>query len=295
MPTMDLSTVGRTRDDEQATIEELSGAQQVGGTDRRWLLALAGIAAFVCLGFVSSAVAPPSTQNLEPAVEPRVMPTDSRPATSSRLPIEVLQPVAGASVNGGRVAVSLRATPHSRVHVSVAVGDAILGWRDVVTDGDGSWAGAVRVFASRVALPAAVTAVARFGQQPIEARTPVVLVGGSLVIVWDAGVNEAADGRALVRFAGSAPLTFTDVTAQVTADGRIVGRSRGSSYVDAVRPGSAGAKELGLGTISGSILINEPLHGRLVLHLAWRDASTGATSAIQQDLDPPADDASPPG
>ena len=54
MPTMDLSTVGRTRDEEQAVLEELSGTGPVGDTDRRWLLAIAGIAAVICFGFVSN-------------------------------------------------------------------------------------------------------------------------------------------------------------------------------------------------------------------------------------------------
>ena len=49
MPTMDLSTVGRTRDEEQAVLEELSGTGPV-GTDRRWLLAIAGIAAVSASG-----------------------------------------------------------------------------------------------------------------------------------------------------------------------------------------------------------------------------------------------------
>ncbi len=187
MPTTDLSTVGRTHYEEQAVIEELSGAQPVGGTDRRWLLAIAGIAAVICFGFVSNSVAPPQATNANPGVhlaaasdspriaaddDPRPSPWPVAPAIDLRLPAD------GASVTGGEVRVSLRTAPQTKAHLSVSVGDAIIGWRNVTTGPDGAWEGSIRVFAAHVALPATVHVIALLPRGAAEAAATITLNGG---------------------------------------------------------------------------------------------------------------------
>ena len=78
---MDPDVLGRGRADEAAIIEELSDPVAVGHPDRRWLLAIAGMAAIVCFGFVGSAVAPPSPPTSRSAIEVPA-PTDLAPAPS---------------------------------------------------------------------------------------------------------------------------------------------------------------------------------------------------------------------
>ena len=199
MPTMDLSTVGRTRDEEQAVLEELSGTAAGRRTDRRWLLAIAGIAAVICFGFVSNSVAPPSgdgRQSRRPTSPRRRTHPGSRP-TTTRVPrprrrrraIELRLPADGASVTGGDVPVSLRTAPQTKVHVSVSVGDAIIGWRNVTTGPDGAWEGAVRVFAAHVALPATVHVIALLPRGAAEAAATITLNGGAQVVLWDASIG----------------------------------------------------------------------------------------------------------
>ena len=201
MPTMDLSTVGRTRDEEQAVLEELSGTGPV-GTDRRWLLAIAGIAAVICFGFASNSVAPPSVHNAYPA-DDRAVASDaprfalgdaprSSPPPSPRA-IELRLPSDGASVTGGLVQVRLHTSPQVKILVSVSIGDAIIGWRNVKTESDGSWEGAVRVFAPRIALPARVSVVALLPQGRTETSEAIVLDGGGLVVLWDASIVATTD------------------------------------------------------------------------------------------------------
>ena len=295
MPTMDLSTVGRTRDEEQAILEELSDSRPTGGTDRRWLLAIAGVAAVICLGFVSNSVAPPSVRNAYPGDDravasdaPRLaLGDDPRNSTPpSQRAIELRLPADGASVTGGLVQVRLHSSSQVKIHVSVSIGDAIIGWRDVKTESDGSWEGAVRVFAPRIALPATVSVAALLPQGPIEASGAIVLEGGGQVVLWDASIVAATNQMPTVGYRASAPLDVARVRAWVTDDtGMTLGQAMASSHVEEWQAGSAGGRELGLGTISGEIPLRGWIAGRVVLHLAWDDPVTGAPQGLERDIE----------
>jgi hypothetical protein len=288
---MDLSVIGRERLEEQAILEELSGSPtSVRAADRRWMVALAGIAASVCVGFVGAFVAPPSADTDLRSVDgpPRPTAWGSAAAQSPAPPIDLLLPAGGALVTGGQVAVDLTAAPGRKVHVSVTVGDAVLGWRDVVTNEDGAWKGEVPVFAPRVALPAVVHAAALLQRAPVEAHNPIVLDGNSALVVWDASVIVGSDGRPTAVYHATAPLAFTDIAAWVAgADGSRAGASAKASHGAAPLPGSAGGRELGLGSVTGTLLVRGPVSRPLVLHIVWHDPATGASGTVLRVLAEP--------
>ena len=292
VPTMDLSTVGRTHDEEQAVLEELSDSHPVGHTDRRWLLAIAGIAAVICFGFVSKSVAPPTATNANPGVHlaaesdaARLAPTDdSRPSPwPAARGIELGLPAGGASVTGGEVPVSLRTAPQTNAHLSVSVGDAIVGWRNVTTGADGAWEGSLRVFAAHVALPATVHVIALLPRGAAEAARAITLNGGAQVVLWEASEVAGIDGRPAVRYRASAPLGYAKVAAWVTdAAGRRIGEAIGASRVEEWQAGSAGGRELGLGTLAGAIPVRGRITGPVELHLSWRDPVTGEPGVLDR-------------
>ena len=263
---MDPHVLGRGRADEAAIIEELSDPVAVGHPDRRWLLAIAGMAAIVCFGFVGSAMSPPKPVDPERLPGSPAMVEGPGPSTTPPTPlIKLLAPADGASVTGGRVAVRLLAAPNRQVLVAVTVGAAVLGWRMVLSDASGAWEGDVKVFAPRVALPAVVRVVAPLGRATVEASAGIVLAGGAQVVLWDASVADGLGKVPTVRYRATAPLDFTGMTAWVTdgdGDGRWLGKRSNTARVEAMQPGSAGGRELGLGSISGVIPAVARSHGR---------------------------------
>ena len=209
---------------------------------------------------------------------------DAHPWEPSVAPaIELVQPVEGAAVTGGQVAVTLRTAAHQRVHVSVLVGGAVLGWRGVTTGPDGTWAGYVEVFAPSVTLPATVRAVVVLPQGAVEVTQTISLNGGGAVVLWNVSLVSSDGHRPDVEFSASAPLRFAHVSAWLTdaANGRI-GQTAGGSFVDIWRVGSAAGRALGLGTVSGTIPVRRRVVGQLVLHLAWRDPVTGVRGSLHQ-------------
>ena len=117
----------------------------------------------------------------------------------------------------------------------------------------------------------------------IEAKASIAIEGAGLVVLWDATAVERSPGRLVVEYRPSAPLTVTHVSAWIPdGTGRLLGKSISASRVEEWQPGSAGARDLGLGTVSGGIDILGRIAGGLVLHLAWRDPITGATGALQR-------------
>ena len=110
------------------------------------------------------------------------------------------------------------------------------------------------MFAPRVALPAVVRAIALGPDGAIEAKASIAIEGADLVVLWDATAVERSPGRLAVEYRASAPLTFTHVSAWITdATGRPLGKTISASRVEVWQPGSAGARDLGLGTVSGGI------------------------------------------
>ena len=286
---MDVGVVGRGRIEEQAILEELGGpAKPVRVADRRWMLAIAGIAAVVCMGFAGDLVSPtPADPTLVPD---RAAPAPSAPSTTASSPaaaiVVALSRPDGAVVDG-LVPVLVRTVPDHRVHLSVSVGTAVVGWRDVKVGTDGSWQGDVEVFAPRVALPAAVHAATRNGPTAVEASDAFTLGGGPPIVAWKASVVTGRAGAMTVAYHASVPLTFTRVDAWVTdARGRRVGGSRSASSVDEWQAGSAGARELGIGSIVDVISVRGHAKGRLVLTIAWRDASTASSGTLVVPLEP---------
>ncbi|HEY6569497.1 MAG TPA: hypothetical protein VIZ22_04365 [Candidatus Limnocylindrales bacterium] len=280
---MDVSVVGRERVEEQAILEELAGPEKsVRGGDRRWMLAIAGIAAIVCMGFAGDLVWPTPH---EPA---RMLPNDdplapnkpsAGPDDAPALAVDVTRGKAG--VTGALVPVQVRAAPNDRVHLAITVGTAVVGWRDVKVGADGSWQGEVQVFAPRVALPAAVHASTSTGSAAVEASDPFTLGGGSPILVWKASVVTGRRGAMTVAYRASGPLTFTRIDAWVSdGRGRRLGASRTASRVNEWQAGSAGARELGIASIVDVISIRGKPRGGLVLTIAWRDASTASTGTL---------------
>ena len=291
---MDVHVVGRDRVEELAIIEELSGPPRpVRAADRRWMLAIAAIAAVVCLGFAGDLVSP---QPIDDAV---AVPAPGTPAPSHQRAdasapagvIEVELVGRDAVVIGGFVPLLVRTSPNHKVHLSVTIGTAVVGWRNLEVGASGSWRGDVRVFAPRVALPAVVHAATQNGQVAVEASDPFELGGGSPIVVWEASVVAGRDGGLTVAYRASAPLTFTRIDARVTdARGRQVGASRAASRVEDWRAGSAGARDLGIGSVVDVINIRGRGMGRLVLTMTWHDASTGATGTLDWVLEPAGSD-----
>jgi hypothetical protein len=286
---MDMRVVGRERGEERAILEELSGPPKtVRAGDRRWMLAIAGIAAIACMGFAGDFIAPTSTEMARPSPD-NVAPAPDAPneqpgVRANGIQVDVSR--GHTTVGGGLVPVRIHATPNHRVHISVTVGAAVVGWRDVKLGADGSWTGWVEVFASRVALPAVVHAVVVDGSTRAEAFAATTLGGGSQVVIWDASIMSGEDGRPIVAYDAAAPLSFGDVDAWVAnAAGHRLGASRREILVDFARPGSAGGRELGIGSVADAIKLRPGAVGTLVLHLAWRDASTGARGSLERTVD----------
>ena len=87
-------------------------------------------------------------------------------------------------------------------------------------------------------------------------------------------------------YRASAPLDIARVRAWVTDDtGMTTGQAMASSHVEEWQAGSAGGRELGLGTISGEIPLGGRIAGWVVLHLAWDDPVTGAPQGLQRDIE----------
>ena len=92
---MDHEVIGRERADEVAIFEELSGAPSlVRGADRRWLLAIAGMAAIVCMGIAGNYAAPaPKERDVAIPKEGQASPpsgTDQLPVAPPRAAHRVL-------------------------------------------------------------------------------------------------------------------------------------------------------------------------------------------------------------
>ena len=287
---MDISAVGRTRGDERAVIVELTAVR---GHERTGPLVLAGIAAAVAIGLLSNAITPPNVSETGLVDGPIVRPNDlhlalrTDPGRSPRpAGIELLSPTVGTNVIGGQVRVSFRTAPEQRVHLSVTLGDLVVGWRDVTTGADGTWDGLVRVFAPRDARTAVVRAATRFEGASAGVADPITLDGGAEFVLWDASLVAGAGGRPAVAFRASAPLAFSHIAAWVTdASGNRVGKTTGASRVEPSQEGSAGGRELGLGTVSGEIQLGRRIAGAVLLNFAWRDPVTGAPGELQRTLD----------
>ena len=110
---MDIHVVDRDRVQELAIIEELSGPPRpVRAADRRWMLAMAGIAAIVCMGFAGDLVSPQQTDQpahvdmAQASGDPSASPIEPAPP----IDVEVLSvdrrrdrwPGAGAGSDGTR-------------------------------------------------------------------------------------------------------------------------------------------------------------------------------------------------
>jgi hypothetical protein len=285
---MDVRVVGRERVEEQAILEELSGEPRpVRVADRRWMLAVAAIAGIVCMGFAGDLVSP------KPIDQPARVEMAQASGDPSASPVEPAPPmdveVLGADgvVTDGLVPLRVRMAPDHNVHLSVAIGRAVVGWRDVTTSGFGSWEGIVEVFVPTIELPATVHAGTREESAAVEVVVPFELDGGPAFTIWDASVIGRPDGGSSVAYRAFAPLTFTHVDAWVTdTRGRRLGAASSASGVEEWRAGSAGARELGLGSVVGEIELRRRSAGALTLHVAWRDASTGATGTLERILEP---------
>jgi len=289
---MDDEVIGRERSDEVAILEELSGAPSaVGGADRRWLLAIAGMAAIVCLGFAGSFAAPAPTRlgNLDAQKSGQASPSAGidRLAIAPQPPaISIVRPASGSVVTAGSIPVVLVAAAGSHLHISLTIGAAVLGWRNVDVDDDGRWSGTLSVFAPQVVLPATIRAVGTVDGAPAVAEAVITLGGGPMLYLWTAWVDHAPDGTVLVRYRAAAPLSQTSVDSWVTdRDGRQLGASTDASVVDQWIPGSAGARDLGLGSVSGFIPLSGLVDDALTLHISWEDPLSKASGTLERALD----------
>jgi hypothetical protein len=69
------------------------------------------------------------------------------------------------------------------------------------------------------------------------------------------------------------------------AAGNRIGKTTGASRIEPSQAGSAGGREIGLGTVSGEIRLGRRIAGPLFLNFAWRDPITGAPGELQYTLD----------
>ncbi len=284
LTTMDTDVLGRTRSDEVATLQELgAGPERVRPLDRRWLLALAGVAAIVCIGFLGDR--PTATLTV------RADPTGPAPAASAAAApaaprsFELLEPVEGTTVIGGVVPVGLSGPPGVRVHVAIELGASVLGWRNIALGPEGTWRGGVRVFAPRTAVPAVVRVSGVVDGRRAEVARSFSLAGGTPVVMWATRTVDVPGGR-VVEVAGTAPLADGLVVVSVLdPGGKRLGAARLPVRVDADLPGSVGGAVLGIGGFAGCIRLSGPAPDPLLLRVARVDAG-GARSAPERLVDP---------
>ena len=289
---MDHEVIGRGRADEAAILEELSGAEPVGRPDRRWLLAIAGMAAIVCMGIAGNYAAPaPKERDVAIPKEGLASPpsgTDQLPIAPPRAAIEFVRPVPESVVTKGSIPIELRAAAGSYIHVSLTIGAAVLGWRMVDVDDRGRWSGTLSVFAPQVALPAMVRAAGSIDGSQAEADAAITIGAGPPIQVWSAWVRSAV--RRQVHCAVSSRCPARPGLGTWMGHRQRLGAASGTpptrllsttgSQVRRGRATSALAASAGLFRSVGR------RRRPLTLHISWKDPLTKASGTLERALDP---------
>jgi hypothetical protein len=90
-----------------------------------------------------------------------------------------------------------------------------------------------------------------------------------------------------VRYRAAAPLTLGSVHGWVTdSTGRRLGDTSTEIAVDDWVPGSAGARDFGMGSVNGLISLSGRVDDSLTLHISWEDPLSQAAGTLERALDP---------
>jgi hypothetical protein len=242
-------------------IEDLTEARSglgAGHTNRWFGVAIAVLAAVVGLGFIGrSATGPEVATIVAPQETSQLTPAFSDILTSSNFTLSA--PVRGTTAEGGLVAV--HGTAHralGTLHVAVRLGDAILGWTNLVVRAAGHVEGTIRVFTPPFDTPARLTieSAGVDGQPRVDIAVDIRLRGVAGPALWVARLGPD-DADRTFEVEGFGPLgTNVDVTVS-TADGRTLATKRRTIEVEEMRPGSAGAAMIGLGSFAVRLRLDD--------------------------------------
>jgi len=293
-------------------IEELTGVERdlVSPRSSRWIgLFLTVAVAIIGYGFVSHASDPPTTSRApEPAGPgdagwlPHVPrnggegPMAADPAADNALTITA--PAGGSTITGG-VAVTggvvvveaVAGRPLGTVHVSVAIGEAVLGWRDVDVRRAGPLELRIPVFAPAFDAPVVLrlAAAAMGGEPGVVVSRDLRLDVPSAVGFWDAVPTGIVDdaGRAELLIQGYGPRASRTIEiAMRDARGVVRARSAVPISYDSTVPGAPGGRVLGLGSFTARLWVAADDAGPWTLRAEWPDASTGTHLHLETSLPP---------
>ncbi|HYC07924.1 MAG TPA: hypothetical protein VEG29_08360 [Candidatus Binatia bacterium] len=274
-----------------STIEELGEPATVAVARGRWDrivgVLVAVCAAVVCFGFAGRIWIPTAADvhAVDPLASQRAQAVDSPAPTAQAGPVTLSEPADGARSAGGVIHVQGQATPDVKsVHVSVALGSAVLGFSDLDVGTDGTMQGDVHLFEPSFDVAVTVLATGATGDGArFEVRRTVDVAAGAPVTIWHEAISGGSSGDAPVLLVdGSARASIPSVTVEVlTSSGRRLAGAVAPNGRDDYRPGSFGGELVGRSSFRARIAIpSSALAGGIVVRLSWRDDATGATGRL---------------
>ncbi len=184
----------------------------------------------------------------------------------------LLSPKAGTTITGGIVEVhGVARQGLGLVHLSVVLGNAVLGWTNVDVPRAGPVDSAIRFFAPSFIVPVELRVNQATESRFALSRSFNVDARGR-VQLWGVAVDGPLDAPALV-VDGFGALTRGPILITVLSDSRAIATARVAITREDLRPGSAGGRMVGLGSFRTRIAMPASVDSAsLSVDLAWRDA-----------------------
>jgi len=248
-----------------------------GGTRRIGIVAvaMAGIVGLGLIGHWTSQASPPGdTRPTARSTGDPTRPDDIGMSAAGPVAITLSSPTDGAAIAGNAVDVrGLAREAAGQVHISVALGGAVLGWANVQLDA-GPFEAVVPVFAPSFPVPVTLRIDQASGGRVSLARS-IVLSARRSVELW--GVERLTGSEPPVLIVdGFGPLTSDRVRMTVRMEGVTIAFATAEVAVENLRPGSAGGRMLGLGSFHVRLVLPAAARSAPVsLGLVWRDTASG--------------------
>lgn len=276
--------------DPEPVIEDLTEFRRAADTpwSNRWLGVVIALAvAIVGLGFTGHWMSVDLASSQVSQAKASVAPAPTATATVDNASFVLISPVDGSLLDGGVVEIrgaSRRAL--GTVHVSVWLGDAVLGWTNLEIRAAEPVLATVRVFAPAVDLPVKLRIEsAKSPAGPgVEILRDLRIRTTTTVGLWPVRVT-TADASGTVVVDGFGPIASAVAIRITDADERVVALKTTTIGSEEGRPGAFGGRLIGLGSFSVRMSLHDrPPCDPLTLTVSWRDETTGALREIHQPI-----------